>query len=415
VLFLLVAGSLPAYCADEQRPFPQHTVYTHGTLKPSAKSQAVLDEAVLHFFKEWKQRYLCPSATGQLYVAANREGKLESPATRSISEGHGYGMLAAALMAGPGISGAAGDPDAHAIFDALYRFFRAHPTATHRDLMGWRQVVKPHSDTLADPAPEDCDSATDGDLDIAYALLLAHQQWGSQGAVDYKAEAVRVIEAIRDGETDAVRNTLTLGDWVDGENSHRGGFRPSDFMPGHLKAFAAASGDPCWKKITDSTYRVLAELVAEVSPKTGLLPDFVVLKHSKYAPAPGKFLEGLDDGHYSYNACRCPWRIGTDYLTTGDPRALALLQPLNAWIRRTTHDDPSEINAGYTLDGRRLDRDSSAAFVGPLAVAAMADPDGQQWLDALWKNLLGRNMADEGYYGNSVKLMTLIVLSGNWW
>ncbi len=37
------------------------------------------------------------------------------------------------------------------------------------------------------------DSATDGDLDIAYSLLLAHKQWGSNGTVNYLKEAQDMI------------------------------------------------------------------------------------------------------------------------------------------------------------------------------------------------------------------------------
>lgn len=39
---------------------------------------------------------------------------------------------------------------------------------------------------------EGADSASDGDLDIAYPLLLADKQWGSCGAIDYAAEAQQV-------------------------------------------------------------------------------------------------------------------------------------------------------------------------------------------------------------------------------
>ena len=37
------------------------------------------------------------------------------------------------------------------------------------------------------------DSAFDGDADIAYGLLLAHAQWGSDGSVNYAADASTVI------------------------------------------------------------------------------------------------------------------------------------------------------------------------------------------------------------------------------
>ena len=403
----MLLATLSALGAEPQRPFPQHTEYTAGTIKPASKTQAELDEAVVAFYRVWKAKYLRSTGDGQRYVFCNAEKTFAPANTRSVSEGHGYGMLAAVLMAGA-------DPEARADFDGLYRFFRAHPAENNGDLMAWRQVARRDAQPLTEEA-EGRASATDGDLDIACALLMADRQWGSRGAIDYRREALKVLAAIRSAETDPQRHTLTLGSWVDDECPQWGGLRSSDFMPAHLKTFAAASGDPVWTRSADTTYRILGELSAAHSPQTGLVPDFVQYRQGAYRPAPPKYLEGRKDGCYSYNACRVPWRVGTDYLLTGDARARALLQPLNAWVQKTTGGDPARLNAGYRLDGTPLGEDRSAAFTGPLAVAAMSDPASQAWLNALWADLLAREPAAEDYYGNTIKLLTMIVLSGNWW
>ena len=39
-------------------------------------------------------------------------------------------------------------------------------------------------------------SATDGDMDIAYSLLLADKQWGSKGAINYLQSGRDMIAAI---------------------------------------------------------------------------------------------------------------------------------------------------------------------------------------------------------------------------
>lgn len=69
----------------------------------------------------------------------------------------------------------------------MYRYFRAHPSEINPDLMAWQQ---------ADTGTEiidinGVDSATDGDMDIAYALLLADSQWGSSGEINYLSQAKR--------------------------------------------------------------------------------------------------------------------------------------------------------------------------------------------------------------------------------
>ncbi|MBK7196651.1 MAG: hypothetical protein IPH80_29580 [Myxococcales bacterium] len=55
--------------------------------------------------------------------------------------------------------------------------------------MAWAQDAACHT------APG-ATTATDADLDIAYALLLADRQWGSAGAIDYRGAALRMLAAI---------------------------------------------------------------------------------------------------------------------------------------------------------------------------------------------------------------------------
>ena len=133
-------------------------------------------------------------------------------------------------------------------------------------------------------------------------------------------------------------------------------------------------------------------------------------------PAGRRYLESAYDGDYFYNACRCPWRIGIDYLLTGDERAKAALEKINGFIRHTTDGDPEKIRAGYTLAGKAIHRDdTSLAFTAPFAVAAMCDATNQEWLDRLWAKIVKTPAEDDEYYGNTLKLLCLLALSGNWW
>ena len=71
------------------------------------------------------------------------------------------------------------------------------------------------------------------------------------------------------------------------------------------------------------------------------------------------------------------------------------------------------MRAGYTLRGRPLVDYGSMAFTAPFAVAAMSDPGGQEWLDALWAAMASGS--SEGYYADSIRLQSMLVVSGNWW
>lgn len=381
-------------------PFGTHGGYwPTGVIFPGNHSQADLDAATAAFYDGWKARYLEPAcAAGQYRVKTH-------PATGpwTVSEGHGYGMLATAVMAGH-------DPLARAEFDGLYRYYDGHRSTGNHDLMAWAQ-----NQACADV--QGADSATDGDLDIAYALLLADRQWGSGGAIDYRAEGIRIIAAILASDVHPA-NTILVGDWAsDPADSHHGGTRPSDFMTGHFRAFQGATGVARWGDVGDKTYAVIAALQGGFAPATGLLPDFAIdAPLASVSPAPGGWLEGPDDGHYSWNACRTPWRIATDYLMSGEPRSRTAMRAVNAWIRARTGGVPSAIRDGYGLDGTVLGSAPELAFVAPFAVSAMIEPaagSNQAWLDALWDELAQRPPAD--YYGDSIKLFAMVVASGNWW
>jgi endo-1,4-beta-D-glucanase Y len=402
VLIAILALVLPAAGrAAPNRPFGAHaTTYAAGAIGPSHRPQVALDQTVRDFYDAWKAAYVRQGCgAGRCYVlAATGGGNL------TVSEAHGYGMMLAALMAGH-------DPEARAVFDGMVAYFRDHPTATHAHLMSWWQDAGCANG-------QGNDSAADGDLDVAYALLLADAQWGSCGAIDYLTEARAVLADVKAGDLDQSARYVLLGDWVlPADATYYPSTRSSDFMPDHYRAYRAATGDPAWDGLRDRTYQLVDALQAGHAPATGLLPDFAVQPLGAPAPAPPHFLEGRWDGAYGYNACRTPWRLATDFLIGGDARARTAVQRMNVWIRQVTGGDPAKIRAGYQLDGSNITGRNylSMAFVAPFGVGAMVDAANQTWLNAVWDVVAGTPLAAEGYYENTLKLLAMIVMSGNWW
>lgn len=387
-IFILPAGS--AFAAVN-KPFPQHTTYTSGTIKPNNVTQTVMDNAVKTKWDAWKGAYLKPAGTGKYYVKYNSAGE-------TVSEAHGYGMLFTVLMAGY-------DINAQTYYNGLYNYYTAHPSAINPYLMSWKQ-----NSSFQNIEGED--SATDGDMDIAFSLLLAHKQWGSSGTVNYLQAATNMINAIMDNEINQTQWTIRLGDWAN-SGSYNTATRPSDFMLNHLKAFQAATGDARWQNVTNKTYTLINSLYTGYSSTTGLLPDFVVYSSNTYKPAAANFLEDANDGNYNYNSCRTPWRITTDYLLTGDNRALSQLNQLNSWIKTKASNTPGNIKDGYKLNGTTFGSYNSGAFYAPFGVSAMTSSANQSWLNSLWSHTA--NSSAEDYYEDSIKLFSMIVMSGNWW
>jgi len=277
-----------------RHPFGSHlTRYTPGSIRPGVATQTQLDAAATAFYEAWKRRYLVQGCGEGAYVFVNADGSdtggNKDPNSITVSEGHGYGMMIAALMAGY-------DPQAKTYFDRLYRFFRDHPSRDTPYLMAWNQIAGCADATRGDGSV----SATDGDMDIAYALVLADRQWGSAGPINYLEEARRVIRAIREREINPATHVPLLGDWASpDEPGYYYGTRPSDFMPDHFRTFQSVTADATWAVVIDSGYRLLLTVQNQYSPLAGLVPDFIRDTNTAPRPAGPRYLETADDGHLS--------------------------------------------------------------------------------------------------------------------
>jgi len=398
VLFVFVCNSTLLLAQLPEKPFPQHIKYFPGTIQPDHLTQTQQDNSVRSFYTQWNKRYIKHvPGTDEDYVWFEEKGNKQC-----VSEGQGYGMIITVLMAGY-------DSAAREVYDNLLRYYLAHPSGRSKYLMAWAQN-KNGKDV-------DRTSASDGDMDIAYSLLLADKQWGSKGEINYLQAAKEMIEAIMQYEINHQTWSVLLSDGVEPESKDYFDTRSSDFMPSHFKAFAKATHDGRWTKVVDASYQLLNAMQQKYSPDAGLLPDFIVGLNKKPKPAPPNFLESPYDGMYNYNACRVPWRIGLDYLLTGDKRSTAIVTKINRWIKETTNNDTYNLSAGYTLNGDDIKRRyfEALSFIAPFAVSAMVDQKNQRWLNKVWDYTTAFKLKDFDYYDNSIKLMDLIIVSGNYW
>ena len=395
----LLLGAGAAIGQAPAHPFPVHTVYSANTIKPDNFTQSDLDDHTASFYDAWKAVFLkndCGDPE-QYHV-------LKNDTELTVSEGIGYGMMITVHMAGH-------DADARAYFDGLYRWAVAHPSVLTPHLMDWRQL------TCSDDPTDDDNAASDGDIDIAFALLLADAQWGSGGTIDYFAEAQAMITAIMENEVHPATQTVMLGDWCDQDDPlYYNSTRTSDFIMDHFKLFGCVANDPDWNAVVDNCYALMEGMRTDYSPLTGLMPDFIVNVGAAPEPAAPDFLEDANDGAYFYNACRVPWRVGVDLLINGDERAWTTVTAINTWLIGATGGDVSTISNGYGLDGTPIEDELDASFLGPFTVGAMADPGNQEWLNDLYTELLTNNdVSDTAYFANTLKLLSMITISGNYW
>ena len=400
-IFLIMMASV--VCVAQNYPFPQNQAYTAGTIKPSHKTTQQINTAVTTFYNSFKTKYI-KNCSGKYYIdqSDEQQDNGQGQILMTTSEAHGYGMMIAVLMAGY-------DANAQTIYDGMYDYYKAHTSSINNKLMSWQQV------TCNDAAGND-DSAIDGDLDIAYSLILADFQWGSTGNINYLVEAKAIINAIMAAEIHSAFYPL-LGDWAMGSsNAYKTTTRSSDFLLDHFKAFEAATGDTKW----NSTYEKVQNLITYVQSstanpaQTGLLPDFISNANTATPTIPtGKVLETTKDGWYNWNACRDPWRIGTDYLITGDIRSKTATQMIITWLKGKS-TNPANFICNTKVDGTGTLK-GELAFIAPYMVGMMVDASNQTVLNSTYDWVVGESINNWTYFSNSIKMLCLLTVSGNYW
>ncbi|HEX2095165.1 MAG TPA: glycosyl hydrolase family 8 [Longimicrobiaceae bacterium] len=364
LLALLAAsgnGPAPGVLPSAHAQAPRERYPCAGSIAPD---NAAAGAEIRRSYADWRSRYVTrQGAGGALRVRMPGYGR-----DRTSSEAIGYGMLLAVYL------------DDRPTFDALWRYARRYRNP--RGLMSWE--VTPEG-RVPDP-----NAATDGDQDMAFALVVADARWGG-----YRADAGALLRALLAHAVEPGSYVLKPGDVWGGSQVTN----PSYFSPAYYRIFATYTGDSRWLRVADAAYRILDRVAAKRGAATGLLPGWTTA--SGDSARGGKFAFA-----YDYGAARIPWRLAMDAAWHCDRRARRHLDRLNAFFRRV---GAQNIREGYTLEGRPLGNAHSVVFVGPAAAGALLSPDAG-YRRAMWAETV--RLRDGAYYGDSLRLLALLFASG---
>jgi endo-1,4-beta-D-glucanase Y len=337
--------------------------------------------AVRALYARWKTDLLTDSGAGgfQRVRRPNSGTQLDS----TNSEGIAYGMLISVYM------------DDRATFDALWQYERLHLGAN--GLMEW--------EIAADGSVLGTGAATDGDEDMAFALVMAHARWRD---AHYLEAAKAQIELIWRVEVDHTRgDQLMPGDQFDGAQV----INLSYFAPAFYRVFGAATGREAeWARVVDSGYAALAATLNATNGnrESGLVPAWSTPEGVPLAPP-----NTGHPTHHQLDSCRTPFRLAQDYCWFGEARALTYLDKINTFHARV---GSRQLLDGYQLDGSAFPgaKLHLAAFVAGAGAAAMTSQrfaavrdDAYDELIA-WSTLLGGS----AYYNKSWSVLGAMMLTG---
>ncbi len=345
------------------KPFPQNQ--PAGPNCQVAQNAPAMAANLSHEYWRWTKNFVRDNKV----IAPEQEGGV------TTSEAMGYGMLIAASM---------GDKTA---FDKFLGYVESQG-GSGGNLMTWK--------------PGGSGSATDGDVDIAYALLMAEAQWGG-----YQGKADAMIGGIKSGD-------LAGGSKVNPGNSWDSSFNPSYFAPSYFRKYGGLDS------LIDSTYGLI-----ETNTGSNFPTDWADWSGNGIAPTGD--VKSFNVAAYGYDAARVPWRVGLDGCTSEGTRGKALagtivdffagkydsgatIDLLKAgWIKSS--GNPAASGEGEAAPAR----DFQGSFIGPIGVGAMASGNATV-RDRSFRTIM--DILDNGafnstYFPSTVGLITALIMSGN--
>lgn len=371
-----------------QFPFPHDQRLSHCTYPAGA-----LADDVRAAVGRWRDEIVTrDGARG--FLRTRRPDTPDGVPNTTVSEGIAYGMIIGTMM------------DDQELFDGFWSY--AQCFLNQSGLMSW-YVATDGSRAL------DSGAATDADEDMAWALIMAHRQWGGRGRQPdtYMDGARRMIEAIYATEVDQGQwpDMLLPGDEWRGKNV----FNPSYFAPNQYRLFGEVTGERArWQRVIDRGYSVVDN---SLSPENGNRDNGLVPAWCDASGTPVEAFPGAMQ-NYQYDSARMPFRMAQDWAYAQDPRARSYLERVSGFFSGVGVD---HLVDGYTLAGEPAPdphsppgNPGSAVFMAGAAAGAMFSPAHQAFIDQAYSRLrTGKLLTRSRYYNHCWTVLGLLMLTGN--
>jgi endo-1,4-beta-D-glucanase Y len=373
---LLVLGFGAQSLSAANYPFPPTASWTYSYgIKPANPSDASWSAdwtALANKWATYKLNYVTTSGAGsgeRIICSAQQSGD-------TVSEGIGYGMILAVYF------------NDETTFNDLYVYEQSHLDSL--GLMNW--------DISSSGSVIGSNSASDGDEDIAYALWLAHYQWGDGGTYNYTQKATTQTDLIQSNDLDGDLR-VKPGDSYDSCQY------PSYFMPSEYVVFGNQLGtSSTWKTVASNSYQTIQDacngasgLIADQTADTGV----------------GGSCSDASSTEDQYNSCRVPFYMALDYVyngTAGAKTELDLLQSYFNGVQPSSVDDCYTVNQGGTSAACSSNINHSA-FIGPAGCALMVSSGSAAMLQTYYNYLMSTGTTS--YFDESWNLLSLLLMQGN--
>lgn len=239
-------------------------------------------------------------------------------------------------------------------FDSVWMWTKWHMQFRNEDkLFSWKWEGDSKTGKLRDSSP-----ASDADIDIATALILAGKKWSNQKYEEVAKEIINDIwkqEVMKLGDG---KLYLIAGTWAQYGDSIT--VNPSYISPASFRIFSEVDKNHDWKKLINDSYYLLNK--SSDLNTDGLPPDWITINKTTQQLSPSK--EQNLSNNFGYDAMRVYFRIAQDTIWNNSPQALSYLQSHNFLINYSKQN--SKIPDGFNTKGIPVTNYENNAFYGAL-------------------------------------------------
>lgn len=343
--------------------------YEYGTL-PNNIGSTDMQTA----YTTWKATYVestCSNGSARI--------RFDDPAY-TVSEGIAYGML---------LSAYANDQE---LFDGLWSYYQINSNSN--GVMNWK--------ILGCTTVEGFGGATDAEIDVAIALIIAGNRFGNNSGVNYHNDAETLIAAIKEHEVESGTFVLKPGDsWGGSQNTN-----PSYLAPGYFKVYGEFTNDQTfWNNVANKSYQILNANLSVNNAVDCLVSDWCKADGSYSDIVPWAYESGRT---YYYDAARTPWRIATDYVWYGSAESASYTGKCRNFV--SSKGGINQIKAGYTQSGNVIGDYQDPTFTGAFASAILSSTS-QSEVNTAYTTL--KNQTSTAYFASTLRVLYMYTMSGN--
>lgn len=260
----------------------------------------------------------------------------------TTSEGQSYTMLRA-VWTGDKVT-----------FDGAWKWTRTNLARPNDHLFSWLYGKKVDGTYGILSAQGGQNTASDGDSDIALALVMAYSRWQDPA---YLAAAKPIINDMWQKEVVMINEKPYLAA-DDVEKASTNGhivINPSYYAPYAYRIFAIVDPNHPWTTLVDSSYSILSDSMGSSlgnSASAVLPPDWVIVDKATGVQKAAADTALLST-NFGYDALRTPWRLALDWQWYKDPRDKDLLSRMSFLSRTYARD--GKLAATYGHDGTMIE------------------------------------------------------------